>query len=160
MATGQGFGVKCTELLVKYDQERHSWKTHQCLLSEDLQWSSVILPKWGIMQGGVCLEVTPFAGYIIGNGAGYLPTPKAGDYKKVSRNINYFINREKKKYDLAIPLVLLGMSQANNGQFGKFNPETSEEMMGWVITWTELEPLGTDKIREWLNSHGIFLEDK
>jgi hypothetical protein len=50
---GQDFGRKWLELSVKYDRDSHSWKTHQCLFDEDLQQSSVILPKWGIMRSGV-----------------------------------------------------------------------------------------------------------
>ena len=53
---GLAYGAKWRELLVKYDRDTHSWKTHRCLWEEALPWSSVILPKWGMMQDGVCWE--------------------------------------------------------------------------------------------------------
>ena len=46
------------ESLEKFDLDTHTWKTHQCLWDEDLQPSSVILPKWGMMLNGVLWERT------------------------------------------------------------------------------------------------------
>jgi hypothetical protein len=46
------------ELSVRFDPASSSWKTHQCLWEEVLPWSSVTLPKWGLMQGGVLWERT------------------------------------------------------------------------------------------------------
>lgn len=52
-----GYGRKWLELSVKYDRDLHSWKTHRCLFDEDLQQSSVILPKWGTMRHGVLFQL-------------------------------------------------------------------------------------------------------
>jgi len=57
MAKSQVSGKKWVELFVRYDLDTHTWRTHQCLFQEDLQWSSVTLPKWGMTQGGVCWEL-------------------------------------------------------------------------------------------------------
>ena len=46
------------ELSVKFDLATHTWKTHQCLWEEDLQPSSLTLPRWGMTQGGVLWERT------------------------------------------------------------------------------------------------------
>jgi hypothetical protein len=46
------------ELSVKFDPASSSWKTHQCLWEEVLPWSSVTLPKWGLMRDGVLWERT------------------------------------------------------------------------------------------------------
>ena len=35
------------------------------------------------------------------------------------------------------------------------NPPWIEWLMGWVISWTGIEPLATDKFRQWLEQHGI-----
>jgi hypothetical protein len=43
---------------VKFDPATSSWKTHRCLFDEDLPESSVILPRWGMTQDGVCWERT------------------------------------------------------------------------------------------------------
>ena len=37
---------------------------------------------------------------------------------------------------------------------GSLNPTWVEWLMGWPIGWTDLGPLGTDKFRQWLHSHG------
>ena len=46
------------ELLVKFDLNTLSWKTHRCLWEEDLAPSSLTLPKWGMMLSGELLEHT------------------------------------------------------------------------------------------------------
>jgi hypothetical protein len=63
------------ESLEKYDLDTHSWKTHQCLWDEDLQPSSVILPKWGMMLNGVSWERTTLPRLTSGTGSGLWPTP-------------------------------------------------------------------------------------
>ena len=47
----------------------------------------------------------------------------------------------------------------NNGQYGRFNPETSEQMMVWPIGQTDLKPLEMDKFQLWLQQHGESLEE-
>lgn len=37
---------------------------------------------------------------------------------------------------------------------GILNPAWVEWLMGWPIGWTDLRPLGMDKFRQWLSSHG------
>jgi len=44
------------ESSVKFDLDTLSWKTHRCLWEEDLAPSSLILPKWGMMQSGELWE--------------------------------------------------------------------------------------------------------
>lgn len=42
---------------------------------------------------------------------------------------------------------------------GHLNPPWVEWLMGWPIGWTDLEPLGTDKFRQWCEQHGLtFVE--
>lgn len=45
-----------------------------------------------------------------------------------------------------------GMTAGNGGTL---NPPWVEWLMGWPIGWTDLEPLATDKYRQWLQQHGI-----
>ena len=74
-------GVRWHELSAKFDRSMSSWKTHRSLWEEDLQWSSVILPKWGMMQDGVLWErITPVPITSVIE-YGYLPTPLASDGK-------------------------------------------------------------------------------
>lgn len=56
--SGQGFGKKWHELSVKYDPDTSGWKTLHCLFPEDLEPSSVILPKWGMIADGALWERT------------------------------------------------------------------------------------------------------
>jgi hypothetical protein len=37
---------------------------------------------------------------------------------------------------------------------GALNPPWVEWLMGWPIAWTDLQPLATDRFRQWLDSHG------
>ena len=37
---------------------------------------------------------------------------------------------------------------------GQMNPMWVEWLMGWPVGWTDLQPLGTDRYRQWCDSHG------
>ena len=52
------FGLKCKELLAKYDREKSLWKTHQCSLFEDLIESQEAFPKSGMIVDGQLWELT------------------------------------------------------------------------------------------------------
>lgn len=65
------------ESLEKFDLNTHTWKTHQCLWDEDLQPSSVILPKWGMMRSGVLWERTTLPRLTSGTGSGSWATPRS-----------------------------------------------------------------------------------
>ena len=64
------------ELWVKYDLATSGWRTHRCLWEEALPWSSVTLPKWGMMRGGVLWEQTTPGLLTSGSGFGFWPTPR------------------------------------------------------------------------------------
>ena len=75
-ASDPGCGVKWRELSARYDRATCGWKTHRCLWTEDLPWSSVTLPKWGMMLDGVLWErITPEP-HTSETGAGCWPTPR------------------------------------------------------------------------------------
>lgn len=63
------------ESSARYDRNSHGWKTHQCLWEEALPWSSVTLPKWGMMRDGVLWERTMPGLLISVSGSGFWPTP-------------------------------------------------------------------------------------
>jgi len=75
MAHAPASGHIWQELSVKYDLDSSSWRTHRCLFDEDLPWSSVTLPRWGMMRAGVCWELTMSERHISASGSGLLPTP-------------------------------------------------------------------------------------
>jgi hypothetical protein len=72
---GQACGVRWHELSAKYDLDSCSWKTHQCLWDEELPWSSVILPRWGMTVSGVLFQHPTAERPISVTGSGYWLTP-------------------------------------------------------------------------------------
>ena len=80
-ASSQDCGPKWRALSVKFDRDSSSWKTAHCLLSEDLPWSSVTLPKWGMMRAGELSERTTPALPTIAKDCGWWATPSARDWK-------------------------------------------------------------------------------
>ena len=146
-----GYGEKWQELLVKYDRNSSSWKTHRDLWEEVLPWSSVTLPRWGMMRSGVCWELIKPARFTSGIGAGSsprFPTPTASDSKGGSYS-NYWKkhHRDKLKYFVT--------PEYSTGTFYP-NPSLSAALMGFPISWTSLKPLEMDKFHKWLHSHGEF----
>jgi hypothetical protein len=77
-------GERWLALSVKYDPGTHGWKTHHCLFPEDLDWSCLTLPKWGMLANGELWERTTQEPDTSGIGAGSgesWPTPKTRDWK-------------------------------------------------------------------------------
>ena len=168
-----GCGSTWQESLAKYDPSSSSWKTAHCLFQEDLPESSVILPKWGMMQDGECWERTMFQLPTKGTGSGSWPTPTVDDSSNVTRKSGKFQSLTRK--------VMFPTPQANedaagtpNGKMqrmlgnceeirgktaqewagGTLNPNWVEWLMGWPIGWTDLKPLEMDKFQRWLDLHG------
>ena len=70
-------GVKWHALSVKFDPDTYSLRTHHCLFPEDLQLSSVTLPKWGSLHDGELWErITPVP-LTSATDAGSWPTPRS-----------------------------------------------------------------------------------
>jgi hypothetical protein len=63
-------GGRWRESLTRYDRATSSWKTHQCLFSEDLPTSSVTLPRWGMLRLGVLWERQTSGRRTIDSGSG------------------------------------------------------------------------------------------
>lgn len=147
-----GYGEKWRELSVKFDPDSHSWKTHRCLWEEDLPWSSVTLPRWGMMRGGVCLELVTQEHRTRENDVGYsLPTPTATDYKRTPMKRSY----AERPLTLGVPDDLAKWAVRESGlDHARLVPDLWEWAMGWPEAWTDLKPSETDKFQQWLLSHG------
>lgn len=147
MVASQAYGKKWQELSVKYDLNTSSWKTHLCLLEEDLPESSVTLPKLGLIASGVVFQQKNLARLISETVCGWsgemFATPQARDYR--SGSLDRW-NDPRRSRNL------------NDQVGGLLNPDWEEWLMGWPIGWTELKPLGMDKFREWLQQHSPFLQ--
>lgn len=72
-------GVKWLESSVRFDRPTSSWKTHRCLWEEDLDWSSVTWPQWGMMLAGVLWERGTLALPTSATESGYWPTPNCSN---------------------------------------------------------------------------------
>ena len=134
------------ESLAKYDPSSCSWKTAHCLFQEDLPESSVILPKWGMMQDGECWERTMSEPLTKDNESGLWPTPQRVDYKGTSRDSAF--QQRAAQYNL------WSMGQREHSTIYP-NPTAYEAIMGWPMQWTELKSLEMDKFQQWLDSHGM-----
>ena len=140
-------GQKWPGSLAKFDLNTHSWRTHQCLLFEDLTECLAIFPRWGMMHDGELypLQIATLHMKEKEFGLEVFYTPTARDWKGMSGK--GFRERHGEKKNLA---DFLG---------GVPNPEFSEWLMGWPIGWTDLKPLGMGRFQSWLQQHGESLEE-
>ena len=167
---GLDSGLKWRELSMKFDPVTCSWKTHLSLLEEDLNESSVILPKWGMMRGGVFWEQVTLELPIVANVSGYWPTPTAtaatqGINKPNGKRGQTLLGAVKGQdwswSRFPTPCARdyrsgKGKSQAERGkktgpnlpQFlgGTLNPPWVEWLMGWPLGWTDLKPFGNGQV--------------
>lgn len=142
MGISLDYGGKWQESSMRYDLNTSSWKTHLSLLEEDLQESSVTLPKLGLIASGVVFQQKNLARLISETVCGWsgemFATPQARDYR--SGSLARW-NDPRRSRNL------------NDQVGGLLNPEWEEWLMGWPIGWTELKPLAMDKFREWQLQH-------
>jgi hypothetical protein len=122
------------ELSMKYDLDTHSWRTHQCLWDEALQWSSVTLPKWGMTVNGVLFQHPTAERPINGTGSGFWPTPTAHNAKET--NAPSEANRNE-------PTLASRVG-------GHLNPMWVEKLMGWPEDWSSIKPISHIKMLFWL----------
>ena len=168
-----GCGNTWRELSARYDRATSSWKTHQCLFTEDLPESSVTFPKWGMIRDGVLWEQTTPAPHTVESGSGFWPTPtastggpepegetgrklvtmvriwpapSASDNRDRGHIGSPAIQRRKEKGKQII------LSQTVSKESGALNPDWVEWLMGWPIGWTDLKPLAMGRFRQWLRS--------
>ena len=134
------FGVRCAELLTKFNLKLLLLKTPRNCGHADLALCCETLPRWGIMLDGECLEFAALARIISESGfLSTLPTPTCHNAKEG----NYPAEHTRKTKTLAAQIG------------GKVNPNWNEWRMGWPIGWTDLKPLETDKFQQWRHSHGV-----
>ena len=149
-------GVRWSASFARWDPDSCSWKTAQCSLLGGLALFSESWPKWGSMRSGVCWERTTSERHTRETGSGYLPTPNARDWKDTGKtqgkrkDIN--LGTYAARHPLAPQHIPAGQDTlVQNG--GKLSPSWVAWVMGWPIGWTDLEPLETDRFREWLSLH-------
>ncbi len=138
-ASEAGSGRSSLVSLARYDPASHSLKTLQTLLFEGSTESLLILPKWGWMHDGECFLLAPLVPHTCDQGCSLWPTPRADGRDNAGGS-----NARKQ-------------AQRRGTYIGRYpNPILIERLMGWPTSWTDLQPLETDKFRKWLHSHGEF----
>ncbi len=163
-------GSTWRELSVRYDPDTSSWKTARCSSSEDLPWSSVTLPKWGMTRSGALWAQQTLARPINATGSGLWPTPT------VFGNNNRPGASKKAGWGLAVAARMWPTPNAGSPNWGgtmrewggsknwvrrempelaagPLNPVWVEWLMGWPQGWTDLEPLAMDRFQEWHKQH-------
>lgn len=173
-ASDPGCGAKWRELSARYDRATCGWKTHRCLWTEDLPWSSVTFPKWGMMQGGVLWErITPEP-RTSGTDAGLWQTPRAGNpgsrpngkggkilaeeveiaewlRVRMFRTPNaadadkWSNDTKQERESMGRQVMLCHQLQAG----GQLNPNWVEWLMGWPLGWTSMEPMPESTWAAW-----------
>ena len=141
-------GQSLRELSVRFDLESCSWRTVPCSSSEVLPWSSVTLPKWGLMLHGACWALTTPDSTTRGKDCGLLPTTLATDWKGGTTAARP--DNGKLRFDQWRDYVKL--------MFGLTypHPTHSELRMGWPERHTDLESLETGKYLKWLRLHSKY----
>lgn len=142
MVTNQAYGKKWHESSMRYDLNTYSWKTHPSLLEEGLPWSSVTLPKLGLIASGVVFQQKNLVRLISETVCGWpgemFAAPQARDYRPGSLDR---WNDPRRSRNL------------NDQVGGLLNPRWEEWLMGWPIGWTKLKPLAMDRFLEWQQQH-------
>jgi len=131
------YGANLLVSLAKFDPATHSLKTLQTLLFEGCTESLLILPQWGWMRDGECFLLAPLVLHTCDDGCSLWPTPRADGRDNAGGS-----NARKQ-------------AQRRGTYIGRYpNPILIERLMAWPSSWTDLEPLETDKFQQWLRSHG------
>lgn len=145
-ASAADCGRKWRASFARYSRDSRSWKTAQCSLLEGLDEFSETWPKWGLTRNGECSERMTWERPTYESESGFWPTPNASDGAKWSAQTKE--ERQAKGQQVRLCHEL--------GAGGRLNPQWVEWLMGWPIGWTDLQPLETDRFREWLAQHGGF----
>lgn len=153
MADEADSGARWRELSARFCLDTCSWKTHRALWSEVLPWFSVILPEWGIMRAGECWEVATLAPRTNATASGsWVRSPMQKDGRGFYRAS---LTAAKNRTTGGRTIHWIHQALLSSGwSVGTSNPRFSEILMAWPPSWTDLEPLETDKFRQWFASHG------
>ena len=141
----------------------HSLRTHQHSLFEDSTECCVILPRWGLMRNGECWDTTTLVGNIEGKESGLLPTPPKNLFNHWSSAKAKYFNGGLRKSGVKVGSTLWWEMTKEHLHLGGLedrktipDPSCGEVVMGWLMGWTELQPLEMDKFQEWQRQHGNY----
>lgn len=128
-AAGLDYGDTCTELLEKSDPIMSLSKIALCSESEDSSTSYMDFPKSGMMHSGNVYKVASLDYNNVGKGYISLPTPAVSSAKGSPRNRFFGSPTYRGNFHEYI------RDGESDGIYP--NPELSEALMGFPISWTE-----------------------
>lgn len=138
----QDYGLKWGESFARLNLSTYTWKTPQgSLIGDSIEYLQTF-PRWGLLLDGACWDQSMLAVSIGGKESGLWPTPCRGSshwggtFQEVGGSKN----------------------KLRNTPLGKLyvNPDFWENLMGWPIGWTGIEPLETDKTHLFSRKHGGY----
>ena len=137
MKTSLVYGGKCIELLANYNQESHCWR----MLQMCFQWADPMLldrlPKSGMTANGQLYRLDNSVLPTSENDGLVLPTPTVNE----SHNNPGFPSQWERHDSLNVEAAKMeGYTVETIGKNFRLNPRFVEEMMGFPIGWTELQP--------------------
>jgi hypothetical protein len=136
------------------------WVTRQKdLLSDSLIPFSGTWPKWGSMRNGELFRLPMSEAIAKERESGLLPRPQSSDGPNWYAVTQQSTRRRVKDGRQMMLIHAVGLTAYTHWNRWLANPPFWEAMMGWPIGWTDLQPLGTDKIAEWQQQHGGFCQD-
>ena len=150
----QDCGPRWHGSLARCSPPASGWKTRQCSLFGGLTEFSGTWPRWGMMHDGELFQRDTPGHLINGNDAGFLPTPKASDYKvDVNDSGEYARRTVAAGFQDALPFWI---KRRWPGRRGVTNLDFVDWLMGWPIGWSALAPLAMDRFQQWRQWHGGF----
>lgn len=135
------YGVKWPGLFARWSPASSSWKIPQLSLSEGLEESLRIWPRWGLMHDGECFRLPMLEHDTSVKEFGYWGGIGTPIKTQRCRSEDFCKGRMKNPYELC-PHGWLP------------NPRWVESLMGWPHGWTNLQPLAMDKFHKWRHMHG------
>lgn len=138
-AEAQSFGSTFRESLSKLDIQICLSKIPAISSLKDFAESFQRLMPLGMSANGVCWGLATSGPIMKESVCGSrLPTPTAHNCKEGAYPAEFTRNTKTLAAQIG----------------GKINPDWNEWRMGWPIKWTDLNPLGMDKILSWRQQHG------
>src|ERR1035437_4709282 len=138
---GPIFGLKCSDLLMKYDPHTSLLRMYQPLEVKDLNGFYFRLPKSGMTRNGTVYGQAKSTPHIEGKESGLLLTPTVMDSEALTNCLRKRETWEKAgKLTTQLMAICLGLTgkQSRPKQRQILNPSFVEWMMGYPTRWTEL----------------------
>ena len=162
MVSEVGCGRKWLGLLARYDQDSHSWRTPQSSLVEGLDEFSETWPRWGSMRNGESWERMTAVESTAETGSGLWPTPNCNGYRSDGELL--MLSRMCRSYQVYRVMTERAASRKRDRFWApeaydkgfRLSLSWSENLMGWPIGQTALNPLETGKFPEWRQQHSIY----